>query len=62
MERWRDGEMERGEKTMQGQTKARSMPPGEEKLLLLLENAGLVAIGLGLVPDRFVETRLPVPV
>lgn len=54
--------MERGEKTMQGQTKARSMPPGEEKLLLLLENAGLVAIGLGLVPDRFVETRLPVPV
>lgn len=47
---------------MQGQTKARSMPPGQEKVLFLLKNAGLVAIGLGLVPDRFVKTRLPVPV
>lgn len=57
MERWR-----KEGKKMAGQTKARSIPSGEEKLLSLLGDAGLVAIGLGLVPDRFVETRLPVPV
>lgn len=57
MERWR-----KEGKKMAGQTKARSIPSGEEKLLSLLGDAGLVAIGLGLVPDRSVEPRLPVPV